>query len=65
MKACKVFYITKCEEYWRCIGVVFFVKLWMKTILTILMQLQDFKCIKHRGSIKKASNLAKLDTVFW
>ena len=43
----------------------FFSKLWMKTILTILMQLQDFKCIKHRGSIKKASNLAKLDTVFW
>ena len=30
----------------------FFSKLWMKTILTILMQLQDFKRIKHRGGIK-------------
>ena len=30
----------------------FFTKLWMKTILTILMQLQDFKRIKHRGGIK-------------
>ena len=30
----------------------FFSKLWMKTILTILMQLQDFKRIKHRGGMK-------------
>ena len=33
----------------------FFAKLWMKTILTILMQLQDFKRIKLRRGIKNCS----------
>ena len=30
----------------------FFLKLWMKTISTILIQLQDFRRVKHRGGIR-------------
>ena len=42
----KILRILKID--WRS----FFSKLWIKAILTILMQLQDFKRIKHRGGIK-------------